>query len=154
MPDISRFFETLRDRARAHLPEKAFLKLDRGDALLITNADPVEPVPGFTVMKRGAHTVLSPDIETIASFEDQFDPRGELSRGLVRYRSFKPTADSIPLFSEGLKRLRLSSPSERQTYDKRARQYIAKSLREKQFGGLYAIALINDYLNTDMEECL
>ena len=65
--------EMLRSELRPLLPERAFLKRDRGDALLITNAPAVgfvpEALPGCIVENWGMLLRILPDAQWVADFE-------------------------------------------------------------------------------------
>ena len=65
--------DTLRGELRPLLPERAFLKRDRGDALLITNAPAFgctpECLPGCIVEHRGMVLCILPDAQWVAEDE-------------------------------------------------------------------------------------
>ena len=65
----------------AHLPAGAFLKRDRGGALLITNAKIIDPdfaaVPDFSAEARGNLIALTPEDRWIYAFERDHAPIGK-----------------------------------------------------------------------------
>jgi len=141
--------QQMRDALNASLPEKAFLRRDRGDALFISNAPTFDPgmreIPGFTIEVREKLMHILPDAGWLARLEAA-EPQDQLSRSLLRFRGQAPDHDNLRLFAQGLKLLDFpgSAPeAEIEAYDRALRQRAALALRGGCGGGLYAAALVN-----------
>lgn len=136
----------------AHLPAGAFLKRDRGGALLITNAKTIDPdfaaVPDFSAEARGNLIALTPEDRWIYAFERDHAPIGHLSASLARFRGQAPARAAIDLFVRGLK-LSECRPTDGEIadFDRAVRQMAAVSLRTGEGGGIYALAVLDEMLN-------
>lgn len=129
----------LRAYVAARLPDGAFLRRDRGDAMYVTNA-PAKgwrgDIPGFTVETEGALAHISPDADTMQKCGYEGDA---LARELCRFRGASDEALSI--FAACMKCA--EAPDERAfaACDRRVRQAAAAALREGGGEGLYYCAL-------------
>ena len=149
---IDAIFSQMRIAIRAQLPKGAFLKRDRGRALLITNARAIDPsfvqVPGFSMELRGALTAITPDGAWILDFERDHAPIGHLSQSLIRFSGQPPARAAIDLFVCGLKLSESrASDGEIADFDRAVRQAAACALRTGNGGGIYALALLDEMLN-------
>ena len=149
---IEPIISQMRHAIRAHLPEGAFLKRDRGGALLITNAGIIDPdfasVPGFSAEARGRLIALTPEDRWMHAFERDHAPIAHLSASLARFRGQKIPRAAIDLFVRGLK-LSECRPSsgEIADFDRAVRQMAALALRTGAGGGIYALAVLDEMLN-------
>ena len=144
--------ERLRTELRPLLPERAFLKRDRGDALLITNA-PVfgcspERLPGCIVENRGRLLCILPDAQWIAEYEAAIpEPPDHLSHSLLRFRGVEADIDNLHLFARIAKLLDAQpSPGETEACVRALRNRAALALRGGCGGGLYACACVRALL--------
>ncbi len=145
--------ERLRAELRPLLPERAFLKRDRGDALLITNAPALgfspERLPGCIVEMRGMLLCILPDAQWVADFEARIpEPPDQLSRTLLRFRGAEADTDNLHLFAR-IAKLMDAQPSlgEIGACDRALRNRAALALRGGCGGGLYACACVRALLN-------
>ena len=102
---------TLREAARAALPEGAFLRRDRGEALFVTDAPRVAPGAnwpsvlaraGFLAAERGGLLCLTPGSAWLTRLEDACPaPPDALCRGLFRFAGREIEAESLALFAAG-----------------------------------------------------
>ena len=153
---IDRLPGEMRARLRAALPQRAFLRRDRGDALFITNAPAFEgcpdQIPGFLLERQGNTLRILPDDSWIFPLEHAGDaPADFLSASLLRFRGSLPDRETIVLFARGLKLLddiHAAGEAEIAAYDRLLRQQIALALRGKCGGGLYACARILAQIHT------
>lgn len=140
--------ESMRRLARAQLPDRAFLKRDRGDCLLITNAPAFDPeicrLSGFLCARRGVLLALLPDESWIEAWEDQ-PPADSLSEAFLRFRGQKTDMAALKCFAQGAKLLDGGASGEEQRrYEQNLRQWAALALRNARSpGALYASALLN-----------
>lgn len=145
--------EQMRAELRPQLPERAFLKRDRGDALLITNAPALgfspEQLPGCIVETRGMLLCILPDARWVADFEAAIpEPPDHLSRTLMRFRGAEADGDNLRLFARIAKLLDAQpSPGEIEACDRALRNRAALALRGGCGGGLYACACVCALLN-------
>lgn len=143
----------MRRTARLYLPERAFLKRDRGDALWITNVPAFDTefcqIPGFICARRGGLLCLLPDEGWVRRCEDQ-PPLDVLSEAFVRFRGQDTDLDALKCFAEGLKLLEGGALLEgARSYEQKLRQRTALALRGGcPQGALYACALLNARLKT------
>ena len=144
--------DMLRGELRPLLPERAFLKRDRGDALLITNA-PVfgctpERLPGCIVENRGMLLAILPDAQWVADFEATVpEPPDHLSRTLLFFRGVEADIDNLHLFARIAKLMDAQpSPGEIEACDRALRNRAALALRGGWGGGLYACACVRALL--------
>lgn len=135
----------MRASAAAYLPEGAFLRRDRGDALLVTNA--AASVPGFISEPRGGLTALVPDDTWLLDFERAHSPAGHFSQSLYRFAGQPPTPEARALFIRGAK-LAEARPSagEAAGFDRAVRNLAAVALRTGAGGGIYALAVLDEML--------
>ena len=145
--------EMLRSELRPLLPERAFLKRDRGDALLITNAlvfgCTPERLPGCIVENRGMLLCILPDAQWIAEYEAAIpEPPDHLSRTLLFFRGVEADPDNLRLFARIAKLMDAQpSPGEIEACDRALRNRAALALRGGCGGGLYACACVRALLN-------
>jgi len=152
--ELSRMREVLRNA----LPEKAFLKRDRGDALFITNAPIFDPsivdIPGFTLIPEGKLLRILPDDRRIAGIE-LAKPPDHLCASLIRFRGLAIEQENLLLCVQGLKLLDMgsSAPAEEiEAFDCALRKRAALTLRGKiNGGGLYAAAILNHSIKSIKE---
>ena len=148
----------LRDAAAAPLPDGAFLRRDRGDALFITDAPRRCPEANWPSLMEGTGFVckvenglmrLWPDESWLSRLEDAHpDPPDDLCAGLLRFRGLAPEPESLALFTLGARCLDGDGNTAR--FDRLLRQRTAVCLRLNRTrpmdpphgGGLYACALI------------
>ena len=153
---------TLRLAAMATLPEGAFLRRDRGDALFVTNAPRLDPRPnwakalseaGFTCVGSDGLLRLWPAEGWLTCLEAACpDPPDDLCRSLLRFRGRAPDGESLRLFALGLRCLDGGEGAAR--FDRQLRQRAAVCLRLNALnpdepprgGGLYACALLDHEL--------
>lgn len=153
---IDRLPEEMRARLRAALPERAFLRRDRGDALFITNAPAFEGCPdairGFLPERQGNMLRILPDDTWISLLEHAGDaPPDFLCASLLRFRGQIPNRTNLALFARGLKLLddiHAAAEADIAAFDRLLRQRAALALRGKCGGGLYACALILAQIHT------
>ena len=145
--------EMLRSELRPLLPERAFLKRDRGDALLITNAPALglapDRLPGCIVENRGMLLCILPDAQWIAEYEAAIpEPPDHLSRTLLFFRGVEADIDNLHLFARIAKLMDAQpSPGEIEACDRALRNRAALALRGGCGGGLYACACVRALLN-------
>lgn len=145
--------ERLRGELRPLLPERAFLKRDRGDALLISNAPALgfspENLPGCIVEMRGMLLCVLPDAQWVADFEATVpEPPDHLRRSLLRFRGVEADLDNLHLFARIAKLMDARpSPGEIEACDRALRNRAALALRGGCGGGLYACACVRALLN-------
>lgn len=149
--------QAMREVILPHLPPRAFLKRDRGEGLLVTNAPVFDPnldsIPGFTLEKQASVLRILPDESWLIHLEQQFpEPPDHFSKTLLRFRSMQPDRDSLLLFVQGAKLLDAGytpTPAEITAFDRTLRQHCAEALRGGSCsGGLYAAAIILAQINT------
>ena len=144
--------ERLRGELRPLLPERAFLKRDRGDALLITNAPALglapDRLPGCIVENRGMLLCILPDAQWIAEYEAAIpEPPDHLSHSLLRFRGVEADIDNLHLFARIAKLMDAQpSPGEIEACDRALRNRAALALRGGCGGGLYACACVRALL--------
>lgn len=151
--DARALVAAMRGEVAAMLPERAFLRRDRGEALFVTNAPAFADAgalaerlsrSGWRVQARGALLALSPGAERIAQFERaRPEPPDFLTRSLARLRGLSVCGEAIAVFAEGLRRAEHGGAED---YDRRVRQLAALCLRGNR-GGAYACAVILYDLN-------
>ena len=149
--------QAMREAILPHLPPKAFLKRDRGEGLLVTNASVFDPdlnnIPGFILESQGSILLILPDGSWLVRLEQQFpEPPDHFSRTLLRFRGMQPDRDSLRIFVQGAKLLDdgyIPSPAEITAFGRALRQRCAEALRGSACGGgLYACALMLAQINT------
>lgn len=150
--------DTLRAAAAEALPEGAFLRRDRGDALFVSDAPRLASVAalagalakaGFRCEASGGLIRLWPDALWLARMEaERPDPPDDLCAGLMRFRGLRPEAESLALFTLGARALDGADEAER--FERALRRRAAECLRlnamdptpSPRGGGLYACALL------------
>ena len=152
----------LRAAAAAALPEEAFLRRDRGDALFVTDAPRISartdwagPLfdAGFYCAGSGGLLRLWPAESWIVRLEAACpNPPDALCQGLLRFRGRSPDGKSLKLFALGIRCLDGGDGAAR--FDRQLRQRAAACLRLNAMnpskptrgGGLYACALLDHEL--------
>lgn len=146
-----------REMIRPLLPERAFLRRDRGDALFITNAPNLVDagelahqiqMRGFSCIQTGSLLRIRPGQALVAQLEIRCDPPDHFCQTLLRFRAQTPTDASLALFARGVQLLESADPGKVREYIRQSRQLAALSLRNPQ-GGAYACALIAHSLETE-----
>ena len=147
----------LREAARRALPEGAFLRRDRGEALFATDAPRLGPDAdwpealagaGFLFEERGGLAFLRPGPGWLAALEREYPvPPDDLCQSLARFAGIGPDEASLRLFALGARRLDGEGDGGR--FERALRRRAAQCLRlnarqtEPCGGGLYACALLN-----------
>ena len=152
----------LRQAAADALPEGAFLRRDRGEALYVTNAPFIRPgmdwaallaEAGFRCTGGDGLLRLWPDEGWLIRLEAACpDPPDDLCRSLLRFRGRSADGDSLRLFTMGLRLL--DGGEDGAAFDRRLRRRAAECLRLNALnpnepprgGGLYACALLDHEL--------
>jgi len=149
--------QAMREAVQPHLPTKAFLKRDRGEYLLVTNAPVFDPnlnlIPGFILERQGSILRILPDESWLLQLEGQFpEPPDHFCKSFLRFRGQHPDRNNLLIFARGAKLLDPGStplPAEISAYDRALRQRCAEALRGgASGGGLYASALMLAQINT------
>ena len=149
--------QAIREAILPHLPPRAFLKRDRGEGLLVTNAPVFNPdfgeIPGFILERQGILLRILPDEKWIFQLEEAIpEPPDFFSKSLLRFKGKAPDRENLLLCVQGLKLLDPGStptPAEIAAYDRALRNRCAEALRGgASSGGLYAAALILAQINT------
>lgn len=129
----------LRALAAAQLPEGAFLRRDRGEALYVTNA-PAKGwngnINGFSVEISGNIAKLTPNADTIQACD--FAP-DTLAKELSRFTG--TSREAIAIFSACIKCVEAPDTVSYEKCDRLLRQAAAKALRSGGGEGLYYCAL-------------
>ena len=151
--------ETLRAAAAGALPQGAFLRRDRSDALFVTNAPRLAPdgdwaralaAAGFRCEAQRGLIRLWPGPAWLARLEAETpEPPDALCEGLLRFRGLAPEGESLTLFARGARALEAGSGGAAD--DRALRRRAAACLRLNRTepdqpirgGGLYACALLN-----------
>ena len=162
---MNSFAKALRLAAARALPQGAFLRRDRGEALFISDAPRLRPggelaialrAAGFEAEQRGALIRLFPGPVWPARLEAAFPrPPDGLCAGLFRFAGLPSEPESLRLFALGAKALDAGERGER--FERRLRQRAAVCLRlnatkpnpEPRGGGLYACGLLNHLLKEE-----
>lgn len=138
---------SLRTAAQSQLPEGAFLRRDRGEALFVTDAPRRGggidwTAAGFLCREENSLAHLTPDGCWLDQLEAQFpEPPDALCEGFKRF-SGAATTESLLLFARAMKRLDGGAPDP--GYNRALRQRAAVCLRRGEGGGgLYACAIAN-----------
>ena len=146
-----------RGQIRPLLPERAFLRRDREDALFVTNAPKFTDasalidhfqVRGFICTAINDCLRISPGPAHITDFELRHEPPDHFCKSLVRFRGMQPSGEAIALFSRGVQLLENAEPGKVSDYLRCVRQLAAVSLRTRQ-GSVYACALISHILDPE-----
>lgn len=142
------WIEEMRSMLQKHLPERAFLRRDRGDNLFVSNAPVFDPgitsIPGFILCREGHLLHILPDESWIARIEGSGIAPDHLAATLLRFRGNTTDRENLLLFARGCKLLDEGSPSPNdiEAYDRSLRQRAAAALRGECGGGLYACAVL------------
>lgn len=154
MNDIVR---QMRETLSAILPQRAFLRRDRGDALYISNAPRFDSETdwaaccgeaGFRSKKENGLLQLWPAEAWLKRLEDQFDTSPDfLCSTLERFKKLPVDEDNLNLFALGMRCL--DGDNSIIDYEKRLRNRIAVCLRSDVGGGLYACGLLNHIIKED-----
>lgn len=153
---------TLRTAAAAALPEGAFLRRDRGDALFVTDAPRFNArmdwagllfEAGFHCAGSGRLLRLWPAGIWLSRLEASRPvPPDDLCQSLFRFRGRSPDGESLKLYALGMRCLDGGDGAAR--FDRQLRQRAAACLRLNAMnpeeptrgGGLYACALLDHEL--------
>ena len=146
----------LREAARSALPDGAFLRRDRGDALFVTDAPRLgagaswrEALAraGFLCEESGALARITPGSAWLKALEAEHPvPPDALCKSLMRFAGLAPDAESLRLFALGARLLDGEMDDGR--FERALRRRAAECLRlnagrtEPCGGGLYACALL------------
>lgn len=144
----------MRRRLRAALPERAFLRRDRGEALFISNAPAMgfqgSAIEGFELRIEGKLMRILPDEGWLRRAEDA-PPPDFFAESLLRFRGQEIGRGALLLFAQGLKLLDgdvCAPESEISAFDRALRQRAALALRGGcGGGGLYALAILNHQIS-------
>ncbi len=154
--------QMLRTAAAAALPEEAFLRRDRGDALFVTDAPRFSArmdwagllsEAGFHCAGSGGLLRLWPAGIWLSRLEAACpEPPDDLCQSLSRFRGRDPDGESLKLFAFGMRCLDGGDGAAR--FDRKLRQRAAACLRLNAMnpeeptrgGGLYACALLDHEL--------
>lgn len=149
-------FPTRKMRAalRAKLPPRAFLKIDRAEALFITNAPmfsaDIPEAAGFYAYRRGRNLCYTPDESWLIRLERRNElPPDELCATLFRFRGEKIGKDALKLYVHALKLAENAdtlSAAEAEAFEGKIRRHTALALRLGGGGGLYGLAVLNAQL--------
>lgn len=139
------FAREMREAVSSALPEGAFLRRDRGDALYVTDA-PRRGVNvdwdglGFICRTENGLARLTPGSKWLRLLEERYpEPPNHLCATLKRFAG-EPDQEVLKLFSTGMKLLD-GGPFD-PSYERRLRQQAAVALRTHHGGGLYACGII------------
>ena len=157
----------LREAVAARLPEGAFLRRDRGEALFVTDAPRRRPDAdwsaalagaGFACAEEAGLLRISPDAPWLARLEAAYpEPPDPFCASLRRFAGLPPEAESLRLFALGARALDGGEDGAR--FERLLRQRTAVCLRENRIhprssprgGGLYACALLTHILKEGNE---
>ena len=147
--------QQMRAAVRACLPERAFLRRDRGDAFLISNAPAFDPelraIPGFSTEIQGTVLRICPDESWIAIAEAQYPPPDHFCASLARFRDKETDTGNMLIFICCAKLLdagKAAADEERISCERMLRRQAAIALRGGCGGGLYAAAILMHQFNT------
>lgn len=156
--DIRSLPIALRKTARRCIPDRAFLRRDRGGALFVSNAPAYAETSawlsrlqqeGFHCKSDGALLRIFPSPGLIAALELSHPvPPDHLCETLLRFRGQPPCEEASALFCTGVQLLENADPGRLGDYFKRTRQLAALCLRKNE-GGAYACALIANALQSE-----
>lgn len=146
----------MRTAIRAKLPPKAFLLIDRGENLFVSNApiftSEMPVIAGFHVVRSGRNIAFLPDESWLMRLERRTpEPPDELSRTLLRFRGEKIENDALILYAQALKLAEgepKSKSREIEAFEALIRKSAAVALRCGGGGGLYGLAVAASYLKT------
>lgn len=154
MNDIVR---QMRETLSAILPQRAFLRRDRADALYISNAPRFDSETdwilscaeaGFRSKEENGLLRFWPSEAWLKRLEDRFDASPDfLCSTLERFKKLPADEESLYLFALGVRLL--DGDNSIIDYEKRLRNRIAVCLRSDGGGGLYACGLLNHIIKED-----
>ena len=152
------FFPTrkMRTAIRAKLPPKAFLLIDRGENLFVSNAPVFSPempvIPGFHVLRSGRNIAFLPDESWLMRLERRTaEPPDELCRTFFRFRDKSIEDDALKLYAQALKLAEgytKAKSREIEAFETALRKKAAVAMRNGGGGGLYGLAVANAQLKT------
>ena len=151
----------LRTAVAAALPEGAFLRRDRGDALFVSDAPRINShtdwsarlfEAGFYCAGAGLLRLWPAEVWLTRLEAASPDPPDDLCRSLFRFRGRSPDGESLKLYTFGMRCLDGADGAAR--FDRQLRQRAAACLRLNAMdpsdptsgGGLYACALLDHEL--------
>lgn len=148
--------QQMRAAVCACLPERAFLRRDRGDAFLISNAPAFNPdireIPGFMLETQGRMLRIYPNENWVTRLESRFpEPPDHLCASLARFRNKKTDTGNMRIFIRCAKLLdagEAASDEEWISCERILRQHAAVALRGGCGGGLYAAAILMNQFKT------
>ena len=155
MNELLRLPFVLRGTLTPLLPEQAFLRRDRTDALFVTNAPLFADADvlsaalsdaGFNCRHSGTLLFLIPDASLLRAVEGRYPPPDFFCASLERFRLHRPCAEAVNLFARGVRLLEHSDPAGLSAYSADVRRLAAVCLR-KNLGGVYGCALVDHVLN-------
>ena len=144
--------EQLRSAARAALPPDALLRLDRGEALYVTDAPRRDreiwprcaealAASGFDIREANGLARLAPGARWLTALgAARPDPPDFLSASLYRFAGQAATPQALSLAARALRRL--SGDKNARGLSRELRRQAAVALRTSRGGGLYACALL------------
>lgn len=147
----------MRALLKSLLPEKAFLRRDRGSGLFVSNAPVFAPdlkaLPSFYMEKEGMLLRIFPDESWIERIEHACGGMdADLCRSLERFRGENISPEAMTLLCAGLKILDAGDsalPGEIEVFDRNVRQLAARALRGGICGGgIYALSLLDARIKT------
>lgn len=154
MNDIVR---QMREALFAILPQRAFLRRDRRDALYISNAPRFDSETDwaarcmeacFQTKEENGLLRLCPSEAWLKRLEDQFKTSPDfLCFTLERFKKLPVDEESLNLFALGVRYL--DGDNSIIDYEKRLRNRAAICLRSGGGGGLYACGLLNHIIKED-----
>lgn len=153
LSDGAALARSLRAIAREALPERAFLRRDRGDALFVSDAPRwgAFDVPEcFDYEVRDGLLRLWPSPACVAAFAARHpDPPDFFCETLKRFCSQPVEAADLRLFAQGLRFL--DGAADAGDFERRLRQRAAVCLRDpaRRPGGLYACGLLLHHIKLD-----
>lgn len=154
---MNSFAERLREAAAAVLPDGAFLKRDRADALFVTDAPRRRPdanwaerfaAAGFVCEIADGLARLTPGQRWLDALEARCpEPPDMFCASLARFAGREADPAALRLFAMGLRLLDGGRGGD--LWEKQLRQRAAQCLRAGEGGGgLYACALLRAIINT------
>ena len=153
------FADELRSAAALRLPEGAFLRRDRGDALYATDAPRRAPdadwqgrfeAAGFECAVAGGLARLTPGERWLQALAARYpEPPDLFCASLARFDGGGPGPEALRLFAMGVKAL--EGAGDPAAFDRALRQRAAQCLRDaRQSGaGLYACALLDHLIERE-----
>lgn len=128
---------------RAYLPAGVNARRDRGEGLFVAR-EKVES-PYFTCVPLGGVWRLTPTEALLREYEKDA-PQDALARTFWRFRGLPVEAESVSLFCTAAKLAEAPERARIASLDKALRQRAAVCLREGGGGGLYACAMMLNWI--------